>query len=235
MNFPADFPITEKWPARDPGVLQLYSFPTPNGIKIPIMLEEIGLPYEAHRVTLAQSDVKSPAFLSLNPNGKIPAIIDPNGPDGKPLALFESGAILLYLAEKTGKLLGQTTRDRHIITQWLMFQMAGIGPMFGQMGHFFGKDAVKAENSYARTRFADETRRLLTVLEAQLEDREWIARDYSIADIAIGSWVRQIERYGEDAELAVDWLDFENVHDYLDRFLERPAVQRGVNIPTREG
>merc|ERR1711916_100502 len=148
---------------------------------------------------------------------------------------LKAGRYCFIWPKKTGKLLGQTTRDRHIITQWLMFQMAGVGPMFGQMGHFFGKDAVKAENSYARTRLADETRRLLTVLEAQLEDREWIAQGYSIADIAIGSWVRQIERYGEDAELAVDWLDFENVHDYLDRFLERPAVQRGVNIPTREG
>ena len=232
---PDKHPISDRWPAENSSILQLYSFPTPNGIKASIMLEEIGLPYAAHRVTLSDADVKSPEFLALNPNNKIPAIIDPDGPDGKPIALFESGAILMYLAEKTGKLYGSSDRERHIINQWLMWQMGGVGPMFGQLGHFVHGPGMKVEDTYARERYAAETKRLLNVLEQHLEGREWMVGDYSIADIAIGSWVRQIERYGEDAEVAVDWLDFENVHEYLDRFVARPAVQKGVNIPPREG
>lgn len=235
MTFPADYPVTGRWPTENPDVIQLYSFPTPNGIKAAIMLEEVGLPYEAHRVTLSDADVKSPEFLSLNPNNKIPAIIDPNGPDGAPLALFESGAILIYLAEKSGQLYGETTRDRHLINQWLMWQMGGVGPMFGQMGHFVTGPGKTATDPYARDRYAAETKRLLTVLERHLQGRDWVTGDYSIADIAIGSWVRQIERYGQDAEDATDWMSFETVHDYLDRFVARSAVQRGVNIPPREG
>lgn len=235
MNFPADFQINNRWPVKDPSILQYYGFPTPNGIKVSIMLEELGIPYEVHRVTLKEADVKSPEFLALNPNGKIPAIIDPDGPDGGPMPLFESGAILIYLAEKTGKLYGANDRDRHQINQWLMWQMGGVGPMFGQLGYFIQGGGKDVKDDFARNRYAAETKRLLTVLEKHLEGREWMVGDYSIADVAIGSWVRQVERYGEDAEIAVDWLDFENVHDYLDRFLERPAVQRGVNIPTREG
>ena len=232
---PDEHPVSGRWPASDPSKLQYYGFPTPNGIKVSIMLEEIGLPYEVHRVTLSDADVKSPEFLSLNPNNKIPAIIDPNGPDGKPLALFESGAILIYLAEKTGKFYGSSDRERHIINQWLMWQMGGVGPMFGQLGYFVHGPGKDVEDTHARTRYANETKRLLGVLEKHLEGREWMVGDYSIADIAIGSWVRQIERYGEDAEVAVDWLEFDNVHDYLDRFMERPAVQRGTNIPSRDG
>lgn len=232
---PDSHPISARWPAQNPSILQYYGFPTPNGIKVSIMLEETGLPYEAHTVTLKDADVKSPEFLSLNPNNKIPAIIDPDGPDGRPLALFESGAILIYLAEKSGMLYGSNDRERHIINQWLMWQMGGVGPMFGQLGYFVHGPGKDVEDEHARIRYAAETKRLLTVLEKHLEGREWIAGDYSIADIAIGSWVRQIERYGEDAENAVDWLDFDTIHDYLDRFLERPAVQRGVNTPPREG
>ena len=235
MQFPEDFPINARWPADNPDILQYYGFPTPNGIKVSIMLEEIGIPYEVHRVTLSDADVKSPAFLSLNPNNKIPAIIDPDGPEGAPLALFESGAILMYLAEKTGKFYGFSERERQAINQWLMWQMGGVGPMFGQLGYFVHGPGKDLEDPHARTRYANETKRLLNVLEKHLNGREWMTESYSIADIAIGSWVRQIERYGEDAENAVDWMAFENVHDYLDRFLERPAVQRGVNIPSREG
>ena len=231
---PADHAVSGRWPAENPSILQYYGFPTPNGIKVSIMLEELDLPYEAHLVTLNDVGVKSPEFLALNPNNKIPAIIDPDGPDGEPLALFESGAILMYLAEKTGELYGSTERERHIINQWLMWQMGGVGPMFGQLGYFVHGPGKNVEDQNARIRYANETKRLLNVLEKHLEGREWMVGDYSIADIAIGSWVRQIERYGEDAEVAVDWLDFENVHDYLDRFLERPAVQQGVNIPSRE-
>ena len=234
MQFPDDFPINTRWPSENPTVVQYYGFPTPNGIKVSIMLEELGIPYEVHRVTLKDADVKSPEYLSLNPNNKIPAIIDPNGPDDEPLALFESGAILMYLAEKTGKFYGANERERLLINQWLMFQMGGVGPMFGQLGYFVHGPGKSVEDQHARNRYVNETKRLLNVLEKHLEGREWMLGDYSIADIAIGSWVRQIERYGEDAEVAVDWLEFDNVHDYLDRFLERPAVQRGVNIPSRE-
>lgn len=235
MQFPADFPINSRWPAENPDIIQLYAFPTPNGIKASIMLEETGLEYEPHLVTLADKDVKSPEFLSMNPNNKIPAIIDPNGPDGEPIGIFESGAILIYLAEKSGKFYGSSVRERHIINQWLMFQMGGVGPMFGQLGYFVHGPGKSVEDTHARTRYANETKRLLTVLDKHLEGRDWMVGAYSIADIAIASWVRQIERYGEEAEEAVDWLDFDNVHDYLDRFTDRPAVKRGVNIPKRDG
>ncbi|MGV6804670.1 MAG: glutathione S-transferase family protein [Ruegeria sp.] len=227
----AVFPIMAKWPPQSPDRIQLYSFPTPNGVKASIMLEETGLPYEAHRITLSDADVKSPEYLSLNPNNKIPAIIDPDGPDGLPLALFESGAILLYLAEKSGQLLGQSAADRHRITQWLMFQMGGVGPMFGQLGYFHKFAGSAIEDPRPRERYVNEAKRLLNVVETQLQGQDWIAGDYSIADIALAPWLRSLDFYG--AKEVVGWDSHPNVASYLDRFLERPAVQKGLVTPPR--
>ncbi|MCE8521783.1 glutathione S-transferase N-terminal domain-containing protein [Ruegeria pomeroyi] len=227
-----EYPVSRRWPATNPDLLQLYSFPTPNGVKVSIMLEEIGLPYEAHRVTLSDADVKSPEFLSLNPNNKIPAIIDPDGPDGQPLALFESGAILLYLADKSGKLIGETAADRARITQWLMFQMGGVGPMFGQLGFFYKFAGAEIEDPRPRTRYVAEVKRLLAVIDVQLEGRDWIAGEYSIADIAIAPWLNTLAFYG--AQDLVGWQNHPNAVAYLERFLARPAVQRGMNTPSRD-
>ena len=227
------FPITRKWPARHTDRLQLYSLPTPNGVKVSIMLEETGLPYEPHLVSFESNDQMSPEFLSLNPNNKIPAILDPNGPGGKPLALFESGAILLYLAEKTGQFLPKDAALRYETIQWLMFQMGGIGPMFGQLGFFqifAGKDY---EDKRPRDRYAAESRRLLGVLNARLSTRTWMmGGDYTIADIAIFPWVRNlIERYKADDLVGID--DFAHVQRALAAFVARPAVTRGLLIPAR--
>ncbi|MCA0871680.1 glutathione S-transferase N-terminal domain-containing protein [Seohaeicola saemankumensis] len=227
------FPITRKWPAADPGVIQLYAFPTPNGVKASIMLEETGLPYEAHRVTLSDADVKSPEFLSLNPNNKIPAIIDPNGPDGAPIGLFESGAILIYLAEKSGRFIGTTATERAHIIQWLMWQMGGLGPMLGQLGFFYKFAGSQIEDPRPRDRYIAEARRLLAVLEQRLEGRDWVCDAYSIADIAIAPWVRTLDFYG--AREVVGWDELTNTRAYLERFLARPAVQTGLNTPPREG
>jgi len=226
------FPITRKWPATNPDVIQLYSFPTPNGVKASIMLEEIGLPYEAHKVTLSDADVKSPEFLSLNPNNKIPAIIDPHGPDGAPIGLFESGAILIYLAEKSGKLMGSNPVEKAKIIQWLMFQMGGLGPMLGQLGFFFKFAGAAIEDPRPRDRYINESKRLLAVLEKQLEGQDWIAGDYSIADIAIAPWLRAIDFY--EAGAVLDWDNHPNLDAYLDRFQERPAVQKGLVTPPRD-
>jgi len=227
------FPITRKWPAQYPERLQLYSLPTPNGVKVSILLEETGLPYEAHLVSFETQDQLTPEFLSLNPNNKIPAILDPNGPGGRPLALFESGAILLYLAEKTGQFLPADAAARYETIQWLMFQMAGIGPMFGQLGffHFFaGKDY---EDKRPRDRYVAESRRLLGVLDQRLATRTWImGDDYTIADIATFPWVRNlIDRY--QAGDLVGIQDFGHVTRALAAFVARPAVARGLGIPTR--
>ncbi len=227
-----DFPITSRWPASDPSVIQLYSFPTPNGVKVSIALEEIGLPYEVHRVTLSDSDVKSAEFLSLNPNNKIPAIIDPNGPGGAPLELWESGAILIYLAEKSGKLIGRTEADKYNVIKWVMWQMGGLGPMFGQLGYFSKFAGSQIEDPRPKQRFVVEAKRLLAVLEKELADREWIAGEYSIADIAIAPWLAALEYYG--TEDVVGWSDLENVPAYLNRFLDRPAVKIGRVTPPRE-
>lgn len=223
--------ITNKWPAKDPSVLQLYSFPTPNGVKVSIALEEMGIPYEAHTVTLSDADVKSPEFLALNPNNKIPAIIDPNGPDGAALTLFESGAILLYLAEKSGKLMGSTATEKARITQWVMFQMGGLGPMFGQLGFFYKFAGAQWEDKRPQQRYIDEAKRLLSVMDKVLDGKTWIAGDYSIADIAIAPWLRALDFYG--AKEVVGFTDHANVSAYLDRFLERPAVAKGLQIPPR--
>ncbi|MDM0036523.1 glutathione S-transferase N-terminal domain-containing protein [Variovorax sp. J22P271] len=227
------FPITKKWPAVHPDRLQLYSLPTPNGVKVSIMLEETGLAYEPHLVSFETNDQMSPAFLSLNPNNKIPAILDPNGPGGEPLALFESGAILVYLADKTGQLIPQDAAGRYQTLQWLMFQMGGIGPMFGQLG-FFNKFAGKAyEDKRPRDRYVAESRRLLGVLEQRLAGRAWLMGDaYTIADIATFPWVRNLVGFYEAGDL-VGFADFPNVGRVLEAFLKRPAVVAGLNIPKR--
>ena len=225
------FPITRKWPARHPDRLQLYSLATPNGVKASIMLEETGLPYEAHRVDFGSNDQTSPEFLSLNPNNKIPAILDPDGPGGQPLALFESGAILIYLAEKTGQLLPQEPAQRYHALQWLMFQMGGVGPMFGQLG-FFHKFAGKDyEDKRPRDRYVAESARLLGVLNGHLKGRAWmVGDDYSIADIAIFPWVRNLIGFYEARDL-VQFDRFAEVQRVLDAFVARPAVQRGLQVP----
>jgi GST-like protein len=234
MTTLSDFPITKKWPAQHPDRLQLYSLPTPNGVKVSIMLEETGLPYEPHRVGFETNDQMSPEFLSLNPNNKIPAILDPNGPGGRPLALFESGAILIYLAEKTGQLMPQDAAGRYETLQWLMVQMSGIGPMFGQVG-FFHKFAGKDyEDKRPRDRYVEEAKRLLGVLEGRLAGRSWIMGDaYTIADVATFPWVRNLIGFYEAAEL-VEIRNFPQVTRALEVFLARPAVARGLGIPQRD-
>ena len=227
------FPITTKWPAARPDLLQLYSLPTPNGAKVSIALEETGLPYEPHLVSFDTNDQLSPEFLSLNPNNKIPAIIDPHGPGGRPLPLFESGAILVYLADKTGQLMPQDPARRYETLQWLMFQMGGVGPMFGQVG-FFHKFAGKDyEDKRPRDRYLAESRRLLAVLDRHLLGKAWImGDDYTVADIAIFPWVRNIVGFYGAGEL-VGYADFKQVDRVLQAFLARPAVQRGLLIPAR--
>ena len=230
---PLNHPITAKWPARHPDRLQLYSLNTPNGVKASIMLEETGLPYEAHLVDFGQDDQHSPEFLSLNPNNKIPAIIDPNGPGGRQLALFESGAILTYLADKTGALLPKDEVERYQTLQWLFWQVGGVGPMFGQVG-FFTKFAGKDwEDKRPRERYVQETRRLLGVLDRRLQERSWImGEDYTVADIAVLPTVRNLVEFYGAGEL-VGIQDFVQVRRVLANFLDRPAVQRGLSIPSR--
>jgi GST-like protein len=227
------FPITRKWPARHPDRLQLYSLPTPNGVKISIMLEETGLPYEPHLVSFDTQDQMTPEFLSLNPNNKIPAILDPNGPGGKPLPLFESGAILIYLAEKTGQLMPRDPAGRYQTLQWLMFQMSGVGPMFGQVGFFnkfAGKDYV---DKRPRDRYVAESSRLLGVLNRQLVERTWITGDgFTIADVATFPWINNLIGFYEAGDL-VGIADFPHVTRALRAFLARPAVARGIDIPRR--
>ena len=227
------FPITQRWPAQHPDRLQLYSLPTPNGVKVSIMLEETGLPYEPHTIDIGKNETWTPEFLSLNPNGKIPAIIDPDGPNGEPLALFESGAILVYLAEKTGKFLPKDPAARYETLAWVFFQMAAIGPMFGQVG-FFHKFAGKDyEDKRPRDRYVAESKRLLGVLETRLADRDWIMGDeYTIADIATLGWVRNLVGFYGAGDL-VDYASLKNVPAWLERGLARPAVQRGLEIPKR--
>ncbi len=227
------FPITQKWPAQHPDRLQLYSLPTPNGVKVSIMLEETGLPYEPHLVKFDTNDQKTPEFLSLNSNGKIPAILDPNGPGGRPFALGESGAILLYLAEKTGQYIPQDAAGRYETIQWLMFQMSGIGPMFGQVG-FFNKFAGKDyEDKRPRDRYVAESKRLLGVLNERLADRAWIVGEsYTIADIASFPWINNLIGFYGAADL-VGIADFPHVTRALRTFLARPAVVRGLDSPKR--
>lgn len=230
-TFPDDFPITTKWPPRHPERLQLYSLATPNGVKVSIMLEETGLPYEVHRISFDSDDQKTPEFESLNPNGKIPAIIDPNGPGGAPIGLFESGAILVYLAEKTGQLMPTDPAARYRVLQWVMFQMGGAGPMFGQLGFFHKFGGKDFEDKRPRQRYADESRRLLSVIEGELKQRPWIAGDdYSIADIALFPWIRNLVGFYEARDL-VGFDDFPATARALETFVARPAVVRGLAVP----
>ena len=229
-----EHPVSSRWTPERPSELQLYSFPTPNGVKVSIMLEETELPYEAHLVTLADADVKSDEFLALNPNGKIPAIIDPDGPNGEPLALFESGAILIYLAEKTGRFLSPDPALRYETIQWVMFQMGGIGPMFGQYGFFARFGGKDVESPVPRERYRAESVRLLRVLERQLEGNEYLVGDeYSIADIATFPWVRGAKLFYE-AEEAFEMDSMPNVGAWLERCTSRPAAARGLEIPPRD-
>jgi GST-like protein len=225
------FAVTRKWPARHPERLQLYSMPTPNGVKAAIMLEETGLPYEVHRVAFEKDEQHAPEYLALNPNNKIPSIIDPDGPGGAPLPLWESGAILLYLAEKTGRFLPQDAARRYETIQWLMFQIGGIGPMFGQFGYFYKMGGKDIEDPRPREHFLEETKRLLQVLEGRLEGRSWImGEDYTIADIATFPWVNGLlNRYAAGDLVEADKLP--NVRRVLQAFLARPAVAKGLQIP----
>ncbi|HYD70241.1 glutathione S-transferase N-terminal domain-containing protein [Azospirillum sp.] len=227
------FPITKRWPATHPDRLQLYSLPTPNGVKVSIMLEETGLPYEPHTIDIGASETWTPEFLSLNPNGKIPAIIDPDGPGGQPLVLFESGAILLYLAEKTGKLLPTDPARRYETIQWVFFQMAAVGPMFGQLGYFHKFAGREIEDKRPQERYRAESQRLLGVLEGRLAGRTWImGDDYTIADIALLGWVRNLIGFYGAGDL-VAYSELTHVPAWLERGLARPAVQRGLTIPAR--
>jgi GSH-dependent disulfide-bond oxidoreductase len=225
-----DHPIFTRWPAQYPDRLQLFSLPTPNGVKVGIMLEETGLAYESHRIDILANESHEPAFLALNPNGKIPAIYDPDGPNGRPLALFESGAILIYLADKTGRFLAADPGTRYETIQWLMWQMGGVGPMFGQVG-FFNKFAGKAyEDKRPLERYVAESARLLGVLDKRLEGRDWVmGADYSIADISLLGWVRNLTGFYEAGEL-VGFDRFVHVRRWFDRGLARPAVQRGLLV-----
>jgi GST-like protein len=233
MSDLSKFPIATRWPAQFPDRLQLYSLPTPNGVKVSIMLEEIGLPYEPHTINIGKNESFTPEFLSLNPNGKIPAIIDPNGPGGAPLGLFESGAILQYLAEKTGKLLPADPVQRYQTIQWVHFQMSAIGPMFGQVGFFHKFAGKEIEDKRPLERYVNESKRLLGVLDTRLTGRTWImGDDYSIADIAALGWVRNLNGFYGAGEL-VGFDTFKQVGAWLERGLARPAVQRGLEIPPR--
>lgn len=228
-------PITRRWPAAHPDRIQLYSLPTPNGVKVSIMLEELGLPYEPHAIDIGKNETWTEDFLSLNPNGKIPAIIDPDGPGGKPLGLFESGAILLYLAEKTGKLLPADPARRIETIQWVFFQMAAVGPMFGQLGFFHKFAGRDYEDKRPLERYRAESHRLIRVLETRLAGRQWImGDDYTIADISLIGWVRNLIGFYGAAEL-VDYAALKEVPAWLERCLARPAVQRGLEIPKRSG
>ncbi|MCW5773267.1 MAG: glutathione S-transferase N-terminal domain-containing protein [Rhodospirillaceae bacterium] len=228
-----DHPIFAKWPARHPERLQLFTAPTPNGVKASIMLEETGLPYEAHRIDIMANESHDPAFLALNPNGKIPAILDPDGPGGKPLALWESGAILVYLADKTGKFVPADSAARYEALQWVFFQNAFIGPMFGQVGYFHKFAGRAIEDKRPLERYVAESKRLLGVLEARLAARQWImGADYTIADITMLGWVRNLIGFYGAGEL-VDYASLKHVPAWLERGLARPAVQRGLAIPAR--
>ena len=227
------FPIARRWPPKHPDRVQLYAAPTPNGVKASIMLEETGIPYEPHYVDIMANETWNDAFLSLNPNGKIPAILDPDGPGGAPFALWESGAILLYLAEKSGKLLPSDPARRYEAIQWVMWQMGGLGPMFGQLGFFHKFAGRDYEDKRPRDRYAKESHRLIRVLETRLADRQWlVGDDFSIADIASLGWVRNLIGFYDAGEL-VAYDELVNVPRWLEQGLARPAVQRGLTIPAK--
>lgn len=228
----SSFPITQRWPASHPDRLQLYAAPTPNGVKVSIMLEETGLAYEPHLIDISNNESKEAAFVSLNPNGRIPAIIDPAGPDGRPIAVWESGAILLYLAYKTGQLIPSKPAKRYETLTWVFFQMSAIGPTFGQLGFFVRFGGKDYEDKRPQKRFTEESKRLLGVLDRQLEGRDWIVDEYSIADVATLGWVNAlVESYAAGEILGIS--NYSNIQAWLARGLARPAVQRGLRIPAR--
>ncbi len=231
MAILADFLITKRWPPKRENVIQLYSLGTPNGVKASIMLEELGVDYDVHRISISDpQDQMTPEYLSLNPNNKIPAMIDPDGPDGKPIGLWESGAILTYLGDKYGRFLPESGPERWHTLQWLFFQVGGVGPMFGQVGFFHRYKGSEIEDPRPRERYYNETNRLLNVLDQQLEGRDWITGEYSIADIATAPWVRTLSKFYK-AEAEVGLAQFSNVQNWVDRFDARPAVQRGWGQP----
>eukprot|EP01012_Entosiphon_sulcatum_P051640 TRINITY_DN7091_c0_g1_i7.p2 TRINITY_DN7091_c0_g1~~TRINITY_DN7091_c0_g1_i7.p2 ORF type:complete len:224 (-),score=39.38 TRINITY_DN7091_c0_g1_i7:1284-1955(-) len=208
--------------------IQLYSLATPNGQKVGIFLEESGLPYEAHTINILTGVQKEPAFTAINPNGRIPAIVDPTGAGGEPLQVFESGAILLHLAEKTGQFLPTDPRKRSEAIQWLFWQMAGVGPMFGQLGHFHKYAPLSGEhNEYGIKRYMNETKRLLEVLDKRLEGRDFVVDEYSIADMALYPWVRGLDAFYGLGELLGAHT---NVQSWCARIADRPAVQRGLTV-----
>ena len=223
ISFPA------RWPATMPDELQLYSMATPNGQKVSVALEEMGLGYEPHLINIVEGDQHDPAFVTLSPNGKIPAIIDPNGPEGQRVALSESAAILIYLADKTGQLLPQNYLSRMEHLQWLMFQMAHIGPFFGQFGHFYKFMRGKLKDDYSENRYTQETRRLLGILEKRLEGRKYIMDDYSIVDISMVPWVNCCAEF-YDAWAYLEMGSFTNVETWRKRVSERPAYIRGKEV-----
>ena len=228
----SSFPITQRWPASHPDRLQLYAAPTPNGVKVSIMLEETGLAYEPHLLDIPHNDSKDPAFVSLNPNGRIPAILDPTGPDGNPIAVWESGAILIYLADKTGQFISTAPAQRYETLAWVFFQVSGIGPTFGQLGFFLRFAGKDYEDKRPQQRFADESKRLLGILDRRLEGRDWIVDDYSIADIATLGWVNALVEFYAAGDI-LGLSSYSNLHAWLARGLARPAVRRGLHIPAK--
>ncbi len=233
MTSLSDFPIAARWPAKHPDRIQLYSFPTPNGVKASIALEEMGLAYEAHAVNILKNESWTPEFLALNPNGKIPAIIDPDGPGGNPLCLFESGAILTYLADKSGKLLPKDGGLRYETLQWVFFQVGGIGPTFGQFGFFHKFGGKDIADKRPLERYRDESKRLVGVLEKQLAGRQWIMGDeYTIADVAIFPWIRGVKVFYEAGSM-IGLDEAPNTSAWLERCIARPASQKGLEIPAR--
>lgn len=232
MSDLSSFPITKRWPASHPDRLQFYAAPTPNGVKVSIMLEEIGLTYEPHFIDISSNESKDPDFISLNPNGRIPAIIDPHGPSGQPIGIWESGTILVYLAEKTGQLIPSTPDLRYQALTWVFFQMSAMGPMFGQLGFFLRWGGKDYDDKRPQQRFVDESKRLLGVLDRQLKGRDWIIGEYSIADISALGWVNALVTL-YDARDILGFDDFSNIAAWLERGMARPAVQRGLHIPAR--
>ncbi len=234
MNTLSDFKITKKWPAEHPDRIQLYSLPTPNGVKVSAMLEETGLAYEPHLVNFSSDDQLTPEFISLNPNNKIPAMIDPNGPDGKPLGLWESGAILIYLANKSEKFFPKDPAARYQTLQWLMFQMGGLGPMIGQVGFFHKFAGSEFEDRRPFERYRDESKRLMKVLEGQLQNGDYIIGDeYTIADIASWPWVRTISGFYDAAE-DIEMHKYPAINAWLDKCQNRSASLKAINIPARD-
>ncbi|MDP3175851.1 MAG: glutathione S-transferase N-terminal domain-containing protein [Phenylobacterium sp.] len=233
MKTVSDFGISQRWPAQYPDRIQLYSTPTPNGVKVSIALEEMGLSYEPHFINIGENETFTPEFESLNPNGKIPAIVDPAGPGGEPIGLFESGAILIYLAEKTNSFIPRDAAGRYEVMEWIFFQMASVGPMFGQVGFFHKFAGRDFEDKRPRDRYVAESKRLLGVLEGRLSGREWIVgSEYTIADISLLGWVRNLVGFYGAGDL-VEYGALQHVPAWLERCLARPAVQRGLEIPKR--